>query len=374
MKATVLRADLLPALELICKLVGAKSAMPILANVVLEGGDDGITLRATDLESEMIIFVPAKVEQPGAVLASAKMVLGTLRALGDDGEIVIDSSKKNKVAFGSANFIVPGPVEEMPSAWESESVDVRETNGDFLRALRAVTFAASTDPTRYALNGVCYDRAQKRLVATDGHRLAFIAAPELFVKGGAKGADIIIPSKAAVLMSELGKKFAKCAPSIGVAAPSFKGKFQVGPARLMFKCVDAQFPEYQRVIPHEERDEFIVKVERKRLEKALKMALKMSKSRAVKVRVNSALRLTTSDPDTGESSQEVEAKIQGKKGKNASKELLIGFNADYLLEGCKYLPKSELDDEIEMGFDDAFAPVRFRAGGDMIYVVMPMRI
>lgn len=382
MKATVFKAELLPAVELICKVVEAKTTLPILSSVMLNTEEGGVTMRATDLDLELIVFVPSpKIEVEGAVLMPAKTLLNVVRAL-EDEEIVIEGPEKGKVSVGPAKFQTPGNVADMPVPMRM--IEVKDTTAGFVRAMRAVMFAASTDETRFVLNGVLYDRGADatRLVTTDGHRLAVIPTPELYVGSVPKETHIVMPTKAAIVLSEMEKKFPKRTISAGFndgrgdgkrkpEPGPMLGKFRVGPARLTFRCVDGQYPEYQRVIPRADRDEFVVTVERKRLEKALKMAQSMTKTNAVQVFVNGVFRVHTDDPDIGQVSQDVVAKIQSRPGD--VKEVKTGYNIKYLLEGLTHMPKAEGADEIVIGIDDSFAPARFQVG-DMVYVVMPMRV
>jgi DNA polymerase-3 subunit beta len=382
MKATVFKAELLPAVELICKVVEAKTTLPILSSVMLSTEEGGVTLRATDLDLELIVFVPSpKIEVEGAVLMPAKTLLNVVRAL-EDEEIVIEGPEKGKVSVGPAKFQTPGNVADMPVPMRM--IEVKDTTAGFVRAMRAVMFAASTDETRFVLNGVLYDRGADatRLVTTDGHRLAVIPTPELYVGSVPKETHIVMPTKAAIVLSEMEKKFPKRTISAGFddgrgdgkrkpEPGPMLGKFRVGPARLTFRCIDGQFPEYQQVVPKDDRDEFVVQVDRKRFEKALKLAASMTKTHGVKVCINGALRLDTNDPDIGEVSQEVDASIRKKI--DGSTEVTAGFNVMYLLDACKHLPKSAEGDEISLAVDDEHAPARMKSG-DMCYIVMPMRV
>ena len=61
--------------------VGARSTLPILSNVLLIAGDNKLELRATDLEVSINASVPAKVEVEGASSLPAKRLFGLVREI-----------------------------------------------------------------------------------------------------------------------------------------------------------------------------------------------------------------------------------------------------------------------------------------------------
>jgi len=81
MKVTIERAALLKAMSRAQGVVERKNTIPILANVLLEADGDRVSLRATDLDIEVIEQIPAVVEQAGAVTAAAHLLHEIVRKL-----------------------------------------------------------------------------------------------------------------------------------------------------------------------------------------------------------------------------------------------------------------------------------------------------
>ena len=74
MKVTIERAALLKAMSRAQGVVERKNTIPILANVLLDAEGDKLSLRATDLDIEVIEELPSMVEQAGATTVSAHML------------------------------------------------------------------------------------------------------------------------------------------------------------------------------------------------------------------------------------------------------------------------------------------------------------
>jgi DNA polymerase-3 subunit beta len=83
MKVTVERAQLLKAMGRVQGVVERKNTIPILANVLIEAEGDRISLRATDLDLEVIEDVPAMVEQAGTTTVPAHLLHDIVRKLPD---------------------------------------------------------------------------------------------------------------------------------------------------------------------------------------------------------------------------------------------------------------------------------------------------
>ena len=66
MKVTVERSTLLKSLGHVHRVVERRNTIPILSNLLLRGSEDGLKLKATDLDIEVVETVPADIVEPGA--------------------------------------------------------------------------------------------------------------------------------------------------------------------------------------------------------------------------------------------------------------------------------------------------------------------
>src|SRR5215211_116136 len=74
MRLVIERGELLRALGHVTSVVERRTTIPILSNVLLRASNDKLSLKATDLEREVIEEVGAKVATPGAVTVPAHML------------------------------------------------------------------------------------------------------------------------------------------------------------------------------------------------------------------------------------------------------------------------------------------------------------
>ena len=74
-------------------MIGARTTLPVLSNVVLVAGENRLELRATDLDVSVHAAVPAKVESVGATSLPAKRLFGLVREIESaEVEIEVDGS------------------------------------------------------------------------------------------------------------------------------------------------------------------------------------------------------------------------------------------------------------------------------------------
>src|SRR2546427_115828 len=183
MKFTITRQQLQEGLGAVAAAVPAKTTLPVLANVLVEAGKQGLRLSGTDLDIAVSTTVAADVDTEGAVTLPAKKLVDIAREL-PDGPVRITAAGESRVSIecGRAKFKLLGlPREEYPSfpavkfdgAWKAAAGVVHKLVGH-------VAFAASSEESRPILNGVLWElRADRmRMVATNGHRLAKMRSEE----------------------------------------------------------------------------------------------------------------------------------------------------------------------------------------------------
>ena len=81
MKITVERADLLKSLSHVHRVVERRNTIPILGNVLLRAKNSDLSLKATDLDLEVIEIVAAEVNPGGVTTVPAHMFYEIVRKL-----------------------------------------------------------------------------------------------------------------------------------------------------------------------------------------------------------------------------------------------------------------------------------------------------
>ncbi|MEO1460152.1 MAG: DNA polymerase III subunit beta, partial [Pseudomonadota bacterium] len=255
MRVSIERTQLLKAMSRAQGVVERKNTIPILANVLVEAEGGEVSLRATDLDIEVIERLPAMVEVAGATTVNAQLLHDIVRKLPEGAQVslALDSqTARLTVTAGRAKFVLATlPREDFPMMATSEYQVSYAAPAPMLRRLFDKSkFAVSTEETRYYLNGVFLHVAEEegerclRAVATDGHRLARIDAP--LPSGAAESAGVIVPRKT---VGELRKLLDDDEADVAVSVSETKIRFAVGALVLTSKVIDGAFPDYTRVIP-----------------------------------------------------------------------------------------------------------------------------
>ncbi|MFU8899591.1 MAG: DNA polymerase III subunit beta [Roseinatronobacter sp.] len=372
MKISIERAVLLKAVAQAQSVVERRNTIPILANVLIEASDGSVTLRATDLDIEVLDRAPAMVEQAGATTVSAVLLHDIIRKLPDGALIeLVDDSRTGRlqVSAGRSNFsLATLPKEDFPVMASSEySANFAAPAKVLRRLFDKAKFAISTEETRYYLNGVYMHVADSeggrvlRCVATDGHRLARIDAP---LPAGAENMHgVIVPRKT---VGELRKLLEDDDMEIAVSVSETKVRFATPDMTLTSKVIDGTFPDYSRVIPTQNTKR--LEVDASEFSKAVDRVATVSseRSRAVKLALeDDRLVLSVNAPDSGAAEEELIVAYSDER-------LEIGFNAKYLLEIASQVDR---ENAVFM-FNTSGDPTLMREGNDTsaVYVVMPMRV
>jgi DNA polymerase-3 subunit beta len=374
MELVARKADLVRELQFFQQIVERKNTIPILANVLLEGSGNEVTLLATDLEVALRSRCEAAVNKPGSVTLPAKKLYEVVRAL-PDGDVNIETDKGGnsvKVSGGQFSSKMPTlPREDFPSLPEAGGGVKATIDGKSLQQMVTKTqFAITGEDTRFYLNGAQFvlKPDDMTFVATDGHRLALVNVKHSASQGGgSKGDDIkaILPRKT---LAELGRLLAEGNNNVNYERGENHLFFEIGPRLLISRMIDGQFPAYERVVP--KGNDKHVEFERDRLTQAVRRVsiLSNERSRAVKMMLDKGkVEVTSSSPEFGEAREPIPVDYNGPA-------LTICFNAQYVLDFLGVVESEvvalELKDEVSQA---VMKPVG-ADGYDYTYVIMPMRV
>jgi DNA polymerase III subunit beta len=367
MEFTVSKADLVRELGLSQGVVEKKTTIPILSNVLLEAQGDRVTFTATDLELGIRCSCPARIKKEGAGTIPARKLLEYVRLL-PDADLTIKflenhwasltcGRSKTKIAGMSRDSfpelpVAPAVIAEIPSK-------------QLASMIQRTVFAISMEESRFTLNGALLllkdDKAT--MVATDGHRLAFVEVP----LNGQPSFRALIPRKA---MGEIVKLADECAADsvVSVAGDDNHLFFQFGDRLLITRRLTGNFPDYERVLPKDNIQ--IATLAKSEIRSAIERVAQFAdeRSRAIRVQfVAGEVKVFSSSTETGESEESVVSEYAGP-------ELEIGFNAQYLLDFFRAISQ----DHLVFAMRDQKSAGELRPvteGPDQYrYVVMPMRI
>lgn len=362
-------------LQQVLNVVGTRSAMPILGNVLIEAGTDHISLTTTNLDIGIRCRITADVSTEGSITLPVRKLATIVKELPQQ-EVFFELSSNNqaKITSGGSIFKVMGiGTDEFPPlpTFENQHVFKLEQN-DLANMLKSVSFAQSSDENRYILNGVYFNFSDENLtlVATDGRRLA-LTSYELESDSSDTG-NLILPAKT---VSEIERLVGK-GESVKIAFNDRQVAFEIAiedeegnsglidHIYLVSKIVEGNFPNYRQVIPKE--TEHRIKVERELfLECVHRAALVTSeKSNSIKLKISKNLmEIMGSSAEYGESHESMGIAYDGP-------DVQIAFNPTFLMEPLRALSH----DEIFFEFKDELSPGLVKTLNQFLCVIMPLRL
>src|SRR5919108_2639627 len=244
------RDELLGPLSAVSGIIERRHTLPILSNVLIERAEDALTFLATDIEIQIAaksgIGATAEVR---ALTVGARKLLDILRALPDGSEVTLtQQDKRLLVRAGKSRFTLQTlAAEDFPRLAKPTGDSARfELEQKALRRLLAlVQYAMAQQDIRYYLNGLLMvvEEGALKVVATDGHRLAFAA---LKLGADLPRQEVIVPRKTVL---ELGKLLADSDAPVKIELAATQASFSFGSIDLVSKLIDGKFPDYTRVIP-----------------------------------------------------------------------------------------------------------------------------
>lgn len=186
MKFTVTRNTFVSAVHGAVQIADRTATVEAYRCALLTVTDNGLRVSATD--GQVAIASDCGVDlksTAGSVAVDAKLLLDAVRSFECD-KVALSVDKANRLTVvsddGTATMVLPGingrdfpaPMYQAP-----EGAFTTVDGAKFAEAIKRVAWAASSDTTRQNLYGIAFDG--NRLSATNGHRAAWAATPQVKV-------------------------------------------------------------------------------------------------------------------------------------------------------------------------------------------------
>jgi DNA polymerase-3 subunit beta len=374
MKVLVNRAALVEALGLCQSVVLARTPKPVLTCVKLSTaqGPEGnrLQLTATDMEIALeYCLTQVDIQEPGTALIPASKLSEIVNNSPDD-TLTLETSGDTAVIKGAdAEYKVFGyNAEEFPPISGFEGKPDFTLSAESLRNLLDRTrFAAAREMTRYAINGVLFEKKGKKLslVATDGHRLA--QSKDDLTHDSEGSMSKVVPIKAINLIDRL-----LIDPEQTIALQFTENRLFVqvssdtgGVSSTMSSAlVEGSFPPYGDVIPKDSDKK--VTLNREKFASAVLRARLLTNEESKGVRLSfsaKTLSISSRAAEIGEAKIDLPIEYGGEA-------IEIGFNPNYLLDALKVAQTEEVTFELKT----PNKPGLLRSGPGFLYVVMPVNL
>jgi DNA polymerase III subunit beta len=368
MNLTITKEQIIAGLQAVQNVVGSRTTLPILSNVLLRAEGDHVEFTATDLDVTVACKVEAKVKKAGSATVPVKKLFGIVRELnGSEIDIEVDEKNICSIRCGSSFYKIHGlGADEFPPLPKFKDDKKVLLQQETVKAMvKKTSFAVSTDESRYVLNGIFISLKDHKmtLVATDGRRLALVDE-EVDIAEKSSG-EFIVPAKAVNELNRLLQEKGEVEIKFGENQASFSLKDDKGFSVLVItKLIEGNYPNYRQVIPGEAKER--VPLVREEFLQALRRAEIMTSEKANSVKLTfgkNNLAITANSPEVGEARETLAVNYKGK-------EMAIAFNPRYLIDALAALA----EDEVFFELIDELSPGVLKINGPFLYVVMPMRL
>ncbi len=366
MKFTVSQSSLLKALSVVAKGMGANSTLPILSGIYIKATEGTLEFQTNNLTISIRHLIPANVEEEGETVVSGKVLTNIVKTL-PDAAVTFDGGERtisiscDKSSF-RLNTLSPADWSGFPSVNAQREI---ELPSDLLaHMVDKVYKVTSKETTRAILQGILLTVEDNtiRLVATDSFRLAVCdahadaPAGEAFraiVSGGVFHDVLTMPG-----MSE----------KIRIGVAESQVVFTFGTTTFVTRKIEGNFPDYKQLLPASCGT--AVELDVAKLAAALKRVSVIAVTNAsVRFDIDADgrfVRLSASSPEQGESSEVIDAEVDGQS-------LSIALNYHYVFDCMNALASSQ---RLRLELQSSAQPGIFKSNGavNYLYLLMPVRL
>ncbi len=360
------KALLQGAVNTASRAVAAKSSIPALEGILLEGGDT-LTLSGYNMQTGIRTGVDAQIQSPGRIVLSARLFGEMIRKMPDD-VIVFDADDKLTVHLtcGDASFEIIGlsadDYPELPDVDDQFSVDIRQ--GTLKAMINQTSFAVSTNESRPVHTGSLFEVGDKDLtvVSVDGFRLALRREPLDRSEGGAF--KFVAPGSA---LNEVEKICEDSDEKITIIQGKRHLLFEAGATQLICRRLEGDFLDYKNAIPRNNPIRLTVdtKTMLGSLDRVSVVISEKLKSPVRCVFENGRVMLSAR---TGAGEAKDICPLDGD-----GNGLEIGFNNRYLMDALRYAPADAVTMELNTSISPAVL-VPVDGEESFLYMVLPVRL
>jgi DNA polymerase III subunit beta len=346
--------------------VSTRTAVQILAGIMLRAAAGRLHLSATDMEISVRDSLGAEVDEEGAVVVPGRLLVDIVRLL-PGGEVTLEHRADEgvvRLTCGSASYSLNtyGP-EDFPRLPEIEPDSAFAVDREaFLDTISRVGRSASRDESRPVLTGILVRFEGQKLVmaATDSYRLS---VKETILSGGpGQELEAIVPARALQELARAGQ--AANSETIEVGVQENQVVFGVDGIWLTARRIDGQFPNYKQLLP--EQFEAEVQLPREELlDVVRRTGLLAQRKSPLRLRfAEGELTVSAQTQDVGEARESLPIAYAGEP-------LEIGFNAEFLKDGLE----SITDETARLKLISPLRPGLLHGeSDDFLYLIMPIRL
>lgn len=317
------------AVSFAVKLLPQRTTLPILSGVLIEASGEGLILSSFDYEVSARTEISAKVDEPGRVLVSGRLLADIASRLPNAPVTFTTDDGRITVACGAGQFtLLSMPVDEYPTLPQvSDQAGFLQAE-DFASAISQVAVAASRDDVTPVITGVQLEVSENSLslVATDRYRVAVREIAWDAGNSGVTAATALVPSRTLI---EIGKTFGHSG-TVSVAIANSDDReliaFQADKKTVTSLLIKGNFPPVKRLFP-EVVDNYAVINTAELIEAVRRVSLVLEREAALRFTFTSeGVTLEAIGSEQAQASESIDAFLTGT-------DTVVSLKPQFLLDG-----------------------------------------
>ena len=365
MKLECVKLNLKDALLTAERFTGKQLSLPVLRYVLFIAAERSLKLRATNLDLGIEIEIPAKIEKEGVIAIPADTLGNFLSNLPHEKNVTIEQVGEHLTITGSSYLtLVKGFGYEdfptIPFATKGTTFEIEAKV--LLSGFRATAYAVAVSNIKPEFASIyCYtDEQHLIMVASDSSRLSEKRIP---LKNAPGELSLLIPGKNVI---EIMRALEGVTERVSVTSTKNQISFHTEHLHITSRLIDGIFPDYKQIIAKQFqteatllRQDFI-----DRLKLTTVFSGKLQQVRLKIIPQEKIFEIESRNDDIGETSQQLEAVLQGE-----AVEFLL--NQRFLMDVLNYLSV----DSVTLYANGSNKSLVIRGVGDhsFTYLVMPMK-
>ncbi|NQV93044.1 DNA polymerase III subunit beta [Candidatus Kaiserbacteria bacterium] len=365
MKITCEKKDLVEALSITEKITGTNPTLPILSCVLLIVKNNILTIRSTNLELGIEVYIPIESQEDGIVAIPGHIFYNTIQNT-QDSKINLET-QKNTILIQtkhSKTILNIQPYDDFPSLPVVENNSIYTlSSGNLIKGIESVLYSASHSTIKPELSSVyVYEHDRKIFfVSTDSFRLA---EKTTHIKNkNTLNQSFLLPLRNASEILRVLNQIEDI--DILIKVDKNQISFECKNIFITSRIIDGVFPDYKQIIPNDYISEVIV-LKQDILNLFKKINIFSDKFGQISIDIqpkNKVFTVHTNNVVIGKTSDSIDAVIKGEA-------LTMSFNYRYIYD-CLGSINS---DSIVLLFTGIGKPLIVKGVSDesFLYLVMPM--
>ncbi len=365
MKLTVDSKQLSELLQTVGSALASNPIIPIMENYKIEVVEDKVIATATDGQVTIKSHILNTSLEAFSFCVGSKLFT-TVKSLPQQPLTLSYDYNKSVLVVKTATgrYRLPTQdVEDFPELQEFGSNGLDFTGQEALEMLSAYNLA-SNDMLRDNLRCIFFDKEKNCIAATDAHKL--IKMEDATGKLYNLDHSMLVPKDTCKKVLSL----IKVNDNVNIKSGPNKVSFEIGNTQVSATLVDANYPDYNAVIPREQNTNTHASIDKVSLQRMLKRIMPYTSKSTSSIRLTftkDTLTITAEDLDMGNKATEtISVQYQ------YDNPFVIGFNAKFLLDVLNQLST----DSINIKMEDHNRPMVFQEEGNdnKVCILMPVML